>query len=217
VQRVTNMLTGDKPNVGAAVKLLAENSASIKQAMGKAGFADLESLVERTGQLQKVSASLVQSLPDARVVPKVQQLTGNFTREELTDLASVAADIARFQRSEGLAALGVAAPRPAAQRLASEAAEQTSPVAGYSTLNQEVNLALRISQNLRQRVNDRAANELAVLMYQKPDAALEAINAALARKERRTMFSGAAGRATAVTAPPAGAPLTAPVFGIERE
>lgn len=207
VQRVTNMLTGDKPNVGAAVKLLADSSASIKQVMGKDGFADLESLVERAGQLQKVSASLVRSLPDARVVPKVQQLTGNFTREELTDLASVAADIARFQRAEGLAALGVAAPRPAAQRLASEAAEQTSPVAGYSTLNQELNLALRINQNLRQRVNDRAANELAVLMYQKPDAALDAINSALARKERRTMFSGAAGRGFAVTVPSAVTPF----------
>jgi hypothetical protein len=140
-------------------------------------------------------------------VPKVQQLTGNFTQEELTDLASVAADIARYQRGEGLAALGIAAPRPAAQRLASEAAEQTSPIAGYSTLNQEVNLALRISQNLRQRINNRAANELAVLMHQKPDQALEAINAALARKERRTMFSGAAGRQTAIVAPQAAQPF----------
>jgi hypothetical protein len=207
VTRVTNMLSGDKPNVGGAVKLLADNSASIKQVMGKDGFADLEAIVARTGDLQKVSASLVRAMPDARVVPKVQQLTGNFTQEELTDLAAVAADIARFQRGEGLATLGIAAPRPAAQRLASEAAEQTSPVAGYSTLNQEVNLALRISQNLRQRINNRAANELAVLMHQKPDQALEAINAALARKERRTMFSGAAGRQTAIVAPQVAQPF----------
>jgi hypothetical protein len=207
VQRVTNMLSGDKPNVGGAVKLLVDNSASIKQVMGKDGFADLEAIVERTGELQKVSASLLRAMPDARVVPKVQQLTGNFTREELTDLASVAADIARFQRGEGLAALGAAAPRPAAQRLASEAAEQTSPIAGYSTLNPQINLAMRISQNLRQRINDRAANELAVLMHQKPDQALEAINSALARKERRTMFSGAAGRQTAIVAPQAAQPF----------
>lgn len=207
VTRVNNFLTGDKPNVGGAVKLLADNSASIKQVMGKDGFADLEAIVARTGELQKVSASLVRAMPDARVVPKVQQLTGNFTQEELTDLASVAADIARYQRGEGLAALGIAAPRPAAQRLASEAAEQQSPIAGYSTLNQEVNLALRISQNLRQRINNRAANELAVLMHQKPDQALEAINAALARKERRTMFSGAAGRQTAIVAPQAAQPF----------
>ena len=207
VTRVNNFLTGDKPNVGGAVKLLVDNSASIKQVMGKDGFADLEAIVERTGELQKVSASLLRAMPDARVAPKVQQLTGNFTQEELTDLASVAADIARYQRGEGLAALGIAAPRPAAQRLASEAAEQQSPIAGYSTLNQEVNLALRISQNLRQRINDRAANELAVLMHQKPDQALEAINAALARKERRTMFSGAAGRQTAIVAPQAAQPF----------
>jgi hypothetical protein len=207
VQRVTNMLSGDQPNVGAAVKLLADNSASIKQVMGKDGFADLEALVERTGQVQKLSASLVRALPDARVAPKVQQLTGNFTREELTDLASVAADISRYQRAEGISALGVASPRPAAQRLASEAAEQSSPVAGYTTLNQEVNLAMRVSRNMRQRINDRAANELAVLMHQKPDQALDAINAALARKERRTMFSGAAGRPTAIVAPQAAQPF----------
>ena len=207
VQRVTNMLSGDKPDVGGAVKMLANNSAAIKQALGKNGFADLESIVARTGQVRKVSDEFKRSLPDARVAPKVQQLTGNFTREELTDLASVASDIARFQRAEGLAALGVAAPRPAAQRLASEAAEQTSPLAGYSTLNQEVNFALRIRQNLQQRVNDRAANELAVLMYQKPDLALEALNRALARKERRTMFSGAAGRGVALTAPPVVTPF----------
>jgi hypothetical protein len=207
VQRVTNMISGDKPDIGAAVKLLAENSGSIKQVMGRSGFADLEALVERAGQVRKVAAEFQRSLPDARVQPKVQQIVGNFSREDLTDLSSVAADIARFQRAEGLAARGEAASRPSAQRLATEAAEETSPIRGYNPLDQATQLALRVSRHLEQRINDKAATELAVLMYQKPDEALAAMQRALARKERRTMFSGAAGRATAVAVPPVAAPV----------
>lgn len=206
VQRVTNMISGDKPDIGAAVKLLAENSASIKQVMGKGGFADLDALVKRAGQIRKV-ASEFESLPDARVLPKVQQLVGNFSREELTDLASVAADIARFQRTKGLAEAGSAAASPAAQRLATEAAGEASLLHGYSPLNAATALAMRVNQNIRARIDDKAANELAVLMYTKPEEALAAMQRAMGRKERRTMFSGAAGRATAVTAPPAAMPF----------
>lgn len=207
VQRVTNMISGDKPNVGAAVKLLAENSASIKQVMGKGGFADLDALVSRAGQVRKVAAEFERALPDARVQPKVQQLIGNFTQEDLTDLSSVAADIARYRRAEGLASAGEAASRPSAQRLASEASEEASPLRGYNPLDQATQLALRVSRHLEQRINDKAANELAVLMYTKPEEALAAMQRAMGRKERRTMFSGAAGRATAVTAPPAAMPF----------
>ena len=206
VQRVTNMISGDKPDIGAAVKLLAENSASIKQVMGKGGFADLDALVKRAGQIRKV-ASEFESLPDARVLPKVQQLVGNFSREELTDLASVAADIARFQRTKGLAEAGSAAASPAAQRLATEAAGEASLLHGYSPLNAATALAMRVNQNIRARIDDKAANELAVLMYTKPDEALEAMQRALARKERRTMFSGAVGRFTAATAPRVASPF----------
>lgn len=207
VQRVTNMISGDKPDIGAAVKLLADNSASIKQVMGKGGFADFEALVARAGQVRKVATELERALPDARVQPKVQQLIGNFSREDLTDLSSVAADIARFRRAEGLASAGEAASRPSAQRLATEAADEASPLRGYNPLDQATQLALRVSRHLEQRINDKAANELAVLMYTKPDEALAAIQRAMSRKERRTMFSGAAGRATAATAPPAAAPF----------
>lgn len=200
VQRVTNMISGDKPDIGAAVKLLAENSASIKQVMGKGGFADLEELVKRAGQVRKI-ASEFESLPAARVLPKVQQLVGNFTREELTDLASVAADIARFKRTESLAEAGSAAARPAAQRLATEAAGEASPLHGYNPLDHATQIGMRINRHIRERIDDRAANELAVLMYTKPDDALAAMQRAMERKERRTMFSGAAGRFTATTAP----------------
>lgn len=206
VQRVTNMISGDNPNIGSAVKLLSENSASIKQALGKGGFADLEELVKRAGQVRKVATEF-ERLPDVRVMPKVQQLIGNFTREELTDLSSVAADIARFRRAEGLAAAGEAASRPAAQRLASEAADEASPIKGYNPLDQATQLAMRVSRNLRARIDDKAANELAVLMYNKPDEALAAMQRAMGRKERRTMFSGAVGRTTAATAPSAATPF----------
>jgi hypothetical protein len=207
VQRVTNMISGEKPDIGAAVKLLAENSASIKQVMGKGGFADLDELVKRTGQVRKVATEFERALPDARVQPKVQQLIGNFSREELTDLSLVAADIARFSRSEGLASMGSAASRPSAQRLATEAGEEASPIQGYNPLNRVTQLAMRVSRHLEARINDKAANELAVLMYTKPDEALEAMQRALNRKERRTMFSGTAGRFTAATAPRVASPF----------
>lgn len=209
-QRVTNMISGADANVGQAVKFLADNSYSVKQAMGAGAFDDLKNLVERAGEVRKVSKELQASLPDVRVQPKIEKLTGTFTRDELTDLSSVAADIARFRRAEGLGAVGEAAARPAAQRLQTETVEQTSPIQGYNPLNKVTSLALRISRNLEKRIDDKAATELAVLMYRNPDEALAAMQRAAGRNQQRTMFSGAVGRATATGGVQAGTAVAKP-------
>ncbi len=210
-QRVTNMISGAEPNVGQAVKFLADNSYSIKQAMGAGAFDDLKNLVERAGKVRAVAKDLQSALPDARVQPKIEKLTGTFTSDELLDLSSVAADIARFQRAEGLGVRGSAATEPAAQRLFTAAQEKESILSKYNPLDQATNLALRISRQLGRRIDDKAATELAVLMYQKPDEALAAMQRATGRKEQRTMFSGAAGRATATGGVQANTAITRPI------
>lgn len=196
VQRIKNMLTGDSPDVGAAVKLLVDSEQSIKQVLGKEGFADLNDLVKRAGQVSQVSKDLAAALPQARVQPRIQQLALNMSPAEKADLATLAADIARFQRAEGLSAAGAAASRPAAERLGSEAAQQVGTAIPRDPLNAMTNLAMRLSRQLERRINDKTANELAVLMYQHPNEAIAALEKAMWRKEAQAMYSAMTGRKT---------------------
>ena len=145
--------------------------------------------------------------------PKIAQLTGAFTQDQLTDLSVVAADISRFRRAEGLASIASETAGPKGQAIVTSAREAEGGVLPTNTLNTITNFALRVSKALEGRLNDKAANELAVLMYRNPEQVLDAIQRAAARKERRTMFSQRAGRFTAATIPPA----AAPVVSFERD
>lgn len=210
VRRVTNMLSGADADVGGAVKFLVDHEAPVRQALGRDGFSDLSALVKRAGDVRRVSQEFERSLPIARVEPKVERLVGNFTREELTNLESVAADLARFRTAEGLGAYGRQAPSPASQKLATQAQEESAPMLPSASLNGAANVALRVNRSLGKRMDEKAATELAVLMHQHPERALAAIQRAANRKQEGRLFSGAAGRLTATAAVPAGVSVVKP-------
>jgi hypothetical protein len=167
-----------------AMKYLTSNSATITKAVGgKDSFASMMDLVK-----WRVEASNIEKSMPKNIGPTIAVDTGNATPEQLTDLMVLARDIKRMQYASETARSGLGVTSPVARALGTESAQQGGVSASQipTLLDYKVSIAKNIWQKLEQKVNARAASQLAHYMITDPDAALRALEA---QTRRRTMLT----------------------------
>lgn len=187
VSRVNAMSPDD------AMKYLSENSKIITKAVGgKDGFASMMDLAK-----WRVEANAVTKGMPKNIGPTITVDTKNATPEQLTDLVTLAKDIQRMQYATEVARAGLGVASPAARALATESSQQAGASASQipTLLDYKVTIAKSIFQKLEQKVNARAATQLAHYMVTDPDAALKALEA---QARRRAMLTPPAGVSSAV-------------------
>lgn len=157
------------------LKYLTDNAPSLRVALGKKKFDQLQDLMRWDDAAKQVAKEAPQPV-QARVV----ELTKNFTQEELTSLQRVAEDIKRMQNITKLASQGAASPSPVVGKLGTEALQEAgaSATQAPSVLKTTVTVAKNVWGRLEGRINRKAATILADYMYRDPDAALAALKAA---------------------------------------
>jgi hypothetical protein len=176
-----------------AMKYLSENSKIITKAVGgRDGFASMMDLVKR-----RVEATAVEKSMPKNIGPTIAVDTRNATPEQLTDLVTLAKDIQRMQYATEVARAGLGVASPAARALATESSQQSGASASQipTLLDYKVTIAKSIYQKLEEKVNARAAAQLAHYMITDPDAALKALEA---QARRRAMLTPSPGVSTAV-------------------
>lgn len=116
------------------------------------------------------------------ITPGTTRDLSAFSDAELTDLALVAEDIRRGKTVEEMAGTG-SAPGPA-YKAGSQAASEVGVAAAETPglTNRVYAITRNIAKRFENRINRKAAAELAYVMYTNPDAAMALINEALARK-----------------------------------
>jgi hypothetical protein len=129
--------------------------------------------------------------------PTIAVDTGNATPEQLTDLMVLARDIKRMQYASETARSGLGVTSPVARALGTESAQQggVSSAQIPTLLDYKVSIAKSILQKLEQKVNARAASQLAHYMITDPDAALRALEA---QTRRRAMLTPSPSTSAAV-------------------
>jgi hypothetical protein len=128
----------------------------------------------------------------------------NLSLPQLQSLLQVAQDdIARMARIDAIAQRGGATPRVGA--LTREVAEEgaTAAVMPNSSMSAAMNAIVRTFSNIEQKVNRKVNAELARVIYENPQAGIQAIQNAIARAEKRARPAGMVRRA----APAAGGAL----------
>lgn len=176
-----------------AMKFLTNNSKTITKAVGgKDAFASMMDL----SKWRVETANIEKSMPK-NIGPTIAVGTGNATPEQLTDLVTLAKDIKRMQYASETAKAGLGTSSPAARTLGTETAQQGGVSASQipTLLDYKVTVAKTIWQKLEQKVNARAASQLAHYMVTDPDAALKALEA---QTKRRAMFTPSPAASAAV-------------------
>jgi len=184
-------------NPAAALKYLDDNAKAVKAGLGPNGakiHADLVGMAKFQENFRAIEKSAVKP-----TVPTVTQLQNMYRPQELTDLAVVADEIARVNKVAALAKQSGESAR-LTTRLATEEAMQGG-VSAASIPNKISSLYTTMKNVFKRneaRMNEKTSAALIYYMYKNPDAAAEAMRAALARQTPRTP----------ITAP---RPLTIPV------
>jgi len=181
----------------AAVQFLTKNAATAKQALGKGTYDDLLQQAQFGQEVAKQAKSLEAFGKDVQSV--VFTRTQGFTPQQLTDLTLVARDLKRAEQAAALSRQGRGTPAPDVAELAAEAAESQAVSARRfpQLLSRAATFARNIWVNLEGRINQRAAAELATLMYRDPDAAIAALERAQTRSATRVKPPGMLSQATA--------------------
>jgi len=176
-----------------AMKYLTSNSKTITKAVGgKDGFASMMDLVK-----WRVEATAAEKGMPRNIGPKIEVDTRGATPEQLTDLVTLTKDIKRMQDAVDVARAGMGVGSPTARKLATESAQQGGASASQipTFLDFKATLARTVWQRLEQRVNARAAEQLAHYMLVDPAAAVTALEA---QASRRAMLTPSPGVSTAV-------------------
>jgi hypothetical protein len=176
-----------------AMKYLSENSKTITKAVGgRDGFASMMDLVK-----WRVEADTVGKGMPKNIGPAIAVDTKNATPEQLTDLVTLAKDVQRMQHAVEVARAGMGVGSPSARALATEASQQGGASASQipTFLDVKATIARTVWQKLEQRVNSRAAAQLAHYMLVDPEAAITALQA---QASRRAMLTPPAGVSSAV-------------------
>jgi hypothetical protein len=171
-----------------AMKYLSENSKIITKAVGgRDSFASMMDLTK-----WRVEADAVGKGMPKNIGPTIAVDTRNATPEQLTDLVTLTKDIQRMQHAAETARAGMGVGSPAARKLAAEASQQGGASASQipTMLDYKATIAKNIWQRLEQRVNARAAAQLAHYMLVDPDAALKALEAQASRRAMLTPPTG---------------------------
>jgi len=175
-----------------AMKFLTDKPKTITKAVGgKEGFASMMDLVK-----WRVEASNIEKSMPKNIGPTIAVDTGNATPAQLTDLMTLAKDIKRMQYASETARSGLGVASPAAKALGTESSQQGGVSASQipTLLDYKVTIAKNIWQKLEEKVNARAASQLAHYMITDPDAALRALEA---QTRRRTMLTPPSAASTA--------------------
>lgn len=183
----------NKMSPDEAMKYLTENSKTVSKAVGgKDSFASMMDLAK-----WKVETANVEKSMPKNIGPTIAVDTRGATSEQLTDLVTLAKDIKRMQQASEVARAGLGVSSPAARALGTESAQQGGVSASQipTLLDYKVTVAKSIWQRLEQKVNARAASQLANYMITDPDAALAALEA---QAKRRAMLTPSPGVASAV-------------------
>ena len=176
-----------------ALTFLRNNNETLKLAMGDKQYSDLLNMANLMRETKVVSESMPK-ITGARIPSIVQNLSGN----ELTALETVARDIKRMRDVEGMAKFGSKSAKPLVSDIAGEeAGAGVVQPQKIQTLNRLFSFVRNVYMGVRERVNQKAAAELTVLMYKDPDAAIKALQDAMLRKQAGTKPISTAGRAAA--------------------
>jgi len=181
----------------AALAYLTDNAKAIKAGLGPTGnriHADLVGMAKFQEYFQTIEKSAVKP-----TVPTVTQLQNKYSQQELTDFFVVADEIARVNKVAALAKQSGESAR-LTTRLATEEAMQggVSAAAIPNKISSLYTTIKNVFKRNEARMNEKTSAALIYYMYKNPDAAAEAMRAALARQTPRTP----------ITAP---RPLTIPV------
>ena len=174
--RVLDMVKAGKHD--EALKFLTENADALRTGMGRKGAYD--DLVDMANSGRDLAA-VAKDAPKTITASTARDLSA-FSDAELTDLALVAEDIRRGKIVEGMAGTG-GRPGPA-YKAGSQAAGEVGVAAAETPglTNRVYAITRNIAKRFENRINRKAAAELAYVMYTNPDAATALINEALARK-----------------------------------
>lgn len=128
-------------------------------------------------------ARVAESAPKT-ITPSTARDLSAFSDADLHDLALTAEDIRRANMVKDMAATG-SRPGPA-YSAGSESAAEIGTAAGQAPAltNEKWSILRKVMKRLENRVNRKSAAELAYVMYTNPDAAVQLINEALARKAK---------------------------------
>lgn len=138
----------------------------------------------------------------------------NLSLPQLQSLLQLAQDdIARMARIDAIAQRGGATPRVGA--LTREVAEEgaTAAVMPNSSMSAAMNAIVRTFSTIEQKVNRKVNAELARVIYENPEAGIQAIQNAIARAEKRARPAGLVRRA----APSAAGTVQPVIYGREPQ
>lgn len=203
--RVLRQIQDGRPQ--DALKFLIDNKATASQALGGKGvYQDLVDLTEQAIQVRKTHTALGDVPSFAAVERTMSDFVPKLSPTEFDSLTTVARDIARAQKTSGLADIGTAAPAPKPGRLATEASEEAG-VRMPSWFGNAATTARTLWAGLEGKINKKVAAELTEFMYRDPDAAIAAIEKARQRMAARRAFTERAGRATVAVGAQAAEPV----------
>lgn len=178
--RIANLLQTGKPE--EALADLSKNGARYNRLMADAGT-DMSKMkdLQRQAEIQRELQPLMEEMPTANMESKANQALEKMTSADLADVKRVAEEWGRMKETKKMAA---AAGGTAPDIMASEG---TGRRIGATAASDVAVWTDKASHFLQRHFNKAGAKELAVIMYQEPDRAIEAIQRAEATRAARPL------------------------------
>lgn len=200
------VVTRATQNLGDATGYLSKNETAIKKILKAAGKSDIghyfDDLVDLAKWHEEAAAVKVPRLTDTNIKAK---LDGTASAAQLHDLKLLAEDVKRQKAVEDLAQAGAAPGEPKVRRVVSEGAADEVGHVSAGTLNAKVIVARNIFKMLARKLDSKVSQELARVMYENPDAAInlieDAAKAKVTKESRRAAIKSAVEAPNKLTKP----------------
>ena len=199
-ERVLTLLRAGNPD-DALMMLRDPKTGAPKESMRLAlGRQQYDNLTTQA-QLSSETKKLLESPQLAGIEAKMPTMLRGFTTEDLMSLDRVARDVQRIKKVDDLARFGTKTTAPDVSAMATESAAEAgvSARAFPTFLHRAQTVARNVWVNLEDRINKKVAAELAVVMYQNPDAAIQMIRNAQTRAKTSAQPSPRARAAAGAT------------------